>query len=236
MKSYLEFVFLFQVVLCICTSLLSAYMVNQYIDKRRMIIVVIISNYILVFLYADISIYVVLLIEVVSIFLYMRKVSLMFCHWLLRFMIILAMYALFEGTIYHGIWYMKTTSYQWILVSFVLIMVTYVLLYRCSAFSKLQEYCYAITIEFDDHRIRCYGYWDSGNFANYQQIPIIYLHDKQVLQVKEKVIAIIQNELVEVCQGSIVGVHIPKQKVYIAYIEKDIQNLYLCLLNQLLER
>ncbi len=136
MKSYLEFVFLFQVVLCICTSLLSAYIVNQYIDKRRMIIVVIISNCILVFLYADISMYAVLLIEVISIFLYMRKVCLMFCHWLLRFMIILAMYALFEGTIYHGIWYMKTTSFQWILVSFVLIMVTYVLLYRCSAFSK----------------------------------------------------------------------------------------------------
>ena len=236
MKSYLEFVFLFQVVLCICTSLLSAYIVNQYIDKRRMIIVVIISNCILVFLYADISMYAVLLIEVVSIFLYMRKVCLMFCHWLLRFMIILFMYILFEGTIYHGIWYMKTTSYQWVLVLFVLSLVTYVLLYRCSSFRKLKEYCYAISLEFDEYHVRCYGYWDSGNFANYQQIPIIYLHDKQVLQVKEKVIATVQNELVEVCQGSIVGVHIPKQRVYIAYIEKDIQNLYPCLLNQLLER
>ena len=155
---------------------------------------------------------------------------------MLRFFVISIMYFLFEGTIYHGIWYMKTTSYQWILVMFVLIICTYILLYRYSAFKKLKEYCYLITVEFDQQKIRCYGYWDSGNFANYMQIPIVFLHNSKVLTAKDMKIAIVQNREIQVCLCSIVVVHIPKQSVYIAYLNEDIVNMYPCLLNQLLER
>ena len=236
MKSYLEFVYLFHVIVCICASLLSGYILNQYIDKKKMFLVIIISNIVLVFFYSCLSVYFVLVIEIISIMLYIRKISHLFCQFMIRFIVIYLMYVLFDGTIYFGIWYMKTTSYQWILIALVLSIFTYVLLYRFSAFRKLHEYCYSVTIAFDSYCIRCYGYLDSGNFANYKNLPVIFLHHDDVLKVINHEIAYVQNKEVFVCIGTIMGIHIPKQKVYITYLDHEILNLYSCLLNQLIER
>ena len=154
---------------------------------------------------------------------------------MIRFSIILTMFLLFDGSIYNGIWFMKSTSYQWILISGILIIFTYVLLYRCSSFRKLSEYCYKVKIEFDKYEICCYGYWDSGNFANKDNVPIIFLHDSRIC-LCNSLNADLLNQSVNVVLGSVTGIHIPKQTVFVAYINHDIENMYPCLLNQLLER
>ena len=176
-----------------------------------------------------------LLIDICFTSLYCRKINLYLCLLTIRFGIVLTMYLLFGGSIYYGIWYMKTTSYQWILVSGVLSVLTYILLYRCTCFRKLSEYCYKVKIEFESYKVCCYGYWDSGNFANKDAVPIIFLHDSRIGLCKT-IDTQLLNQTISVVLGSVSGIHIPKQKVYIAYIDHEIEHMYPCLLNQLLER
>ena len=235
MKSYVEFVYVFHCIVYICSCMLSGFYLNIYINKRKLIVLVMVVNLIFVGLYNYMNVFTALLLDLLILLQFCRKLSLFFGILVIRFSIVISMYFLFGGSVYYGIWFMKTSSYQWIFVGGVLIMYTYILLYRYSAFSKTLEYCYKISIEFSNCHVCCYGYWDSGNFANEKGIPIIFLHDDRIKMCNLENV-LVDNYQIEAVLGTVTGIHIPKQKVYIAYLNHEIIHMYPCLLNQLLER
>ncbi|MDD6466875.1 MAG: sigma-E processing peptidase SpoIIGA [Erysipelotrichaceae bacterium] len=237
MSSYLEWVYLFQMILLWSISILISFLFNRYISYKRCIIYSILYPFFAVFFFEYWNLLILILFDFLCLKLLISSIPMILCQVWLRYLINYSMMLIFKGTVYHGIWFMEKDSYAWIFVAFSI----WFLAFYCKKHisnRQLIEFSYSITIHFSNQKIRCLAYWDSGNFANMLGTPILFLNNEQLLEkLNQSVLKCnIQNQEVSLIQGEIYGMHIPRQDVYLTYLKQPVQGIYPCLLNQLLER
>lgn len=237
MTSYLEWVYLFQVGLYWSCCMVTACLFNSYIHQKRCLWISVLFPVVTVFFFEWWNDSLLVLFELVILHSIFGKYSMMFVQLWLRYLIVYTLQYVCSGTIYQGIWYMEKKQYLWLAILLGMIVLVQWMMHH-KTYYQLHEYTYRVTIRYQKRIWKGIGYWDSGNFANCDGIPILFVHDEELNEclMKSTEYSIVQTKRIAVLMGTVEGIQIPCQKAYLAYLEQPIQGIYDCLLNQGMER
>lgn len=95
-----------------------------------------------------------------------------------RYLFFFTFYQLFQGSFHLGYWFVPIQNSTWILCSLLLICFNLMLLYSWGKRMQSNEFLYAVTLRCANLKIHCWATLDSGNNAEYNSIPIIFIDSK----------------------------------------------------------